>query len=80
MPMNRCKGRCEKQEFIEKFVATKTEYPESYYAYGCGRCTACEKFLVPGINNCPCCNRKIKRRPLLTKDRINYVEYQYVRY
>lgn len=75
-----CKGECSRQSFKDQFVATKSDYPESYYAYGCGRCSTCEKFFVPGIRKCPCCKGKIKLRPLLTKDRIKYVEQQYVRY
>lgn len=80
MTYAKCKGLCSNQKFRDQFVATRADYPEGWYGYGCGRCTGCELFFVPGIQKCPCCGRMIRARPRLTKDRVKYVETEVVRY
>lgn len=72
MPFGKCKGFCELESF-EKNIAKRREYGK-FYINGCGRCTACELFLKPGISKCPCCNRKVKTRPVHMAARRKLIE------
>ena len=80
MSFGTCNGYCVKKSFKELYVATKKEYKKGYYVQGCGRCSSCEIFLIPGIIGCPCCKRTIKNRPRETKDRRKYIESIITRY
>jgi hypothetical protein len=81
MPYGRCNGVCNVK--YNHLLAKRNDYVNigGYYMNGCSRCGACEVFLIPGVDECPCCgNRELKRKPRGTKDREMYIENLVKRY
>lgn len=82
MPFGKCKGKCDFESFHDKYIAKRRDYVYigGFYRNGCGRCTSCELFFIPGITKCPCCNRLLKTRPVRMSDRRILVEETARRY
>ena len=65
--MTVCKGAC------HKYRATK-EFGQTRYASGQSRCTLCDIYIRWDGRHCPCCRRRLRKKPVNKYYKAMYAE------
>ena len=65
----RCKGICKTPQYRDTHDIIMGK---NAYRLGYRRCSECEYYIKDMINNCPCCNIILKRKPRNNKSRRLY--------